>query len=272
MGRIFDTDAKYLDTNSCPKLGATEGTVALWFKPSWAYNDGVYHVLANIISGSNQFQIHKRDANDWCVGWYPNGEKRLFVSAAGINQSQWNLLVIDYIGSPERTRIFINNILKGTAALCGIWDTTNATIHVGNHTSAGYASGCTMAHWMAWDRMLTLAERTLLWSNPAGGANSIADLIYHYPIGVASPDTDTEGGASMTVNGSAATADGPGEETLTVNGLVSQVVREVLADVGCTAYVSQVVREVLASVAIPAPTFLAAWATRRNQVIGGGVI
>lgn len=186
----------------------TVGTLAIWVKPvaSWASDYRFILVIGD--GGGNIFSIMQSntygDYSDLSCGWAPSGnDKRVSLryTSQWLTSNQWNLIVVTWDTGANVTNLYLNNILLGTAQAT-TWDTLNATMKVGNW-GTGTSAQSEISRFSCWSRVLGSTEITNLWkrADPAG----ISNILFNYEItGDDSPELDTEGGPSLTVNGSPA--------------------------------------------------------------------
>jgi hypothetical protein len=142
------------------------GTVAFWFKPTWAQTDGGDHAFFFIDdgSGSHFFGMQKYlDSNLYC-GWFDGGEERIIVASANytINANAWNKLIFDYDTTGALEHMYLNGVLIGTrSAALTTPDLSAQTLHVGNSRSGSEDARADMAHVGVWSRVLSAADRAL---------------------------------------------------------------------------------------------------------------
>lgn len=144
------------------------GSLAFWFKPTWAQNDGVEHNLFQMMENTNPalFQLVKVGDNSLYMGWYWGGvgDFRLVVPTASytIIQNAWNHLAVTWDDAANVTRAYLNGALIGTPTSVLQAFGSNRTRYIGNADPAITSTNAAadIAEFAVWNEVLTAAEIT----------------------------------------------------------------------------------------------------------------
>lgn len=210
MARSFtSTDQGDLGSFSSP---TTAGSVSIWWYPTFSSGDGATHVPYDFdAGGTNQFPLSKDADNGLRFGWYTASVDYRALATPGaytLNQNAWNHLLGRW--SSGGTTLHLN----GTqVAVNGSSPTTFTPTRpvVGNVAAAlgggGTASG-RLAELAIWNTVLDpLTDIAALNAGISPLLVMPSSLVLYCPLwGIASPENDLVGGASMTLTGTSEAA------------------------------------------------------------------
>lgn len=164
MAAAFDGTGDYL---SCAAfdLPAT-GSLSLWYRPTYAYTDGLYHFIFQTYKDANNlFLIAKYNDSTWNVGWYTSGDYRIIgASASGLVQNAWNHLCVTWDDTANEVKFFLNNSQVGSTVTSLVTHTGSTSVYIGTQvtTTTRDASG-RIAALGIWSAVLLAGERNSLY-------------------------------------------------------------------------------------------------------------
>lgn len=160
MPAEFDTSSDRITASSIAL--PSPGTISLFYKPTWAQNDGADHVLLMVASGV--FSIQHWTDNAWQIGWAPSGDHRLQIPVGNYTQLQnaWNHMVVGWDDTQDYTFAMLNGVTIAANDVLSTSDTSGGSFIIGNTIS--FASDCRgrLADLCIWSRLLSASEIAMI--------------------------------------------------------------------------------------------------------------
>lgn len=159
MSQSFNatTDTLIGGTTAIP----TTGTLAYWFYPTWAWNDGVDHYLWSVINSTTLlFEMRKFSDNNFYCGWYNSGaEHRVSTAASGLSTNAWNHLLMTWDDTANEVKLYLAGSQIGSTMATLTTFATTGEKHFGNINDAS-PRDCRgrLAECGLWNRVLGAAE------------------------------------------------------------------------------------------------------------------
>ncbi len=199
MSRRFRTTSDSLASNPFTAPQAA-GTIAVWFLPEWAYNDGLQRYIIGSQGSGIEWTIQKFSDSKYYGGWLSPGtiEHRVSTLATAQIRKQWNHLLLTWDDTANETKLYLNGSQIGTTSSTLItYDTISDFFRLGQGLSGTVGIGpAYMAEAAVWNRVLTGGEITSL----AGGASptTVANKVHYWPLAA---DINDAVGSSHLSNG-----------------------------------------------------------------------
>jgi hypothetical protein len=216
MARTIASTSDYI-TQGTVAIPST-GTHSIWFKPTWAWNDGADHKtfrVRNDTGGVHLFDgFTKGTDNRFYSGWYNAASgtpdcRAVGMLSAALVQNAWNHWAMTW-ATGAKTRCFLNGVLMSndTVDVSNIsgWNTAGTTRYYGKDAvgNSGCAN-CDIAHAAFWSIILNDDEIRALAKGVLPKRIHSEVLESYLPMfGLASPEPDASGNqANGTVTGTA---------------------------------------------------------------------
>lgn len=151
MARRFDTNTDDLtDTSLSEAPPGAAGSIALWFRPDWDWNDGVYHTMFSFYngfgSGTRHLEFNKESGNYISAGWVHDNtaEYRVFINPpTGMFQNgTWAHWCLTWNDTSNVTTLYRNGTSVGTNNVLTTAALTGGTVGNFRPSSTGQDRSC----------------------------------------------------------------------------------------------------------------------------------
>lgn len=207
MSFIFDSinDRLLGPTTAIPQA---LGTLALWYKPTWAFVDGVIHYWfeAKRAAATDVLHMHKAVSDILLDGWFINPTSYRASGTTPHTQNAWNHLAVTWNDTTNDTIHYLNGVNVGSNLTTLVTATTDLAWAIGNREAtlgnANFAGR--IAHLAIWTAELTPADVTILNSGAAPTLVQLASLQHYWTLNGLEAEV---GGFTLTNEGDNATLD-----------------------------------------------------------------
>ncbi len=168
MARAFTSTARLTFTAFDPPA---TGSLSVWFRPTWAQTDGVYHMIVywkkSDAAPYNQFYLLKyTDSNLYCGWMTANYSYRVQVASAGytINQNAWNNMVLTWDDTANLIKLYLHGSQIGSTQTTLATYTGNVATAFGNNDTGSLPLAGRLAEVGLWNVVLGTADLANLYA------------------------------------------------------------------------------------------------------------